>query len=266
MWLLSHLWLLALQTPTLPCQTPPQGMRCVVGGVVTVGTNSEHICQQSENQRQHTRFGPAMEVTVKTIFVDETEVTNAAYQACVKQRRCTPGGPQYRDFREDEQPITALSWWQARAFCVAQGKRLPTEAEWEHAAGSDDEPSCPQTWVMSDRGRSCGVPMNSTKHPDKGRVARVKSTPQNPHGLYEMRGNAEEWVDDWFSPQRDPSQPAGPCAGLDRCPRAPLKMVKGGSWYWPASDAHAWHRRPYKPDNQPAHHFGFRCVKDLSTP
>jgi formylglycine-generating enzyme required for sulfatase activity len=36
--------------------------------------------------------------------------------------------------------------------------------------------------------------------------------------------------------------------------------VRGGSWYWPAEHAHGGHRRRYEPDNDPPHHFGFRCA------
>jgi formylglycine-generating enzyme len=259
----SWLLLLLLQVPK-PCGAPVAGMQCVVGGVVRVGHDGDHRCGQTENRQQHTAFGPSFEVFVDTVYVDETEVTNDAYAACVASQQCHAGGAQYRDFRGPQQPVTALSWLQVRDYCRAQGKRLPTENEWEHAAADDTPPRCPTTWVMSTSGRSCGVPMNSKQHPDKGRVANVRSTPPNRFGLYEMRGNAEEWVDDWFSPQRDAKQPTGPCAGQDRCPGHPLKLVKGGSWYWPEEDAHAWHRRPYRPTNNPAHHFGFRCVRDVT--
>jgi formylglycine-generating enzyme len=257
------LLLFAMQQPR-PCGDPVAGMQCVLGGMVRVGSDDDHRCGQSENRQQQTRFGPAFEVFVDTLYVDETEVTNEAYAACVATQRCTPGGAQYRDFREPHQPVTALSWFQVRDFCIVEGKRLPTENEWEHAATDEGPPLCPGVVVSSAAGRSCGVPMNGTKHPDKGRIAVVRTTPANRHGLYEMRGNVEEWVDDWFVAERR----AGPrpCVGEDRCGKHPLKMVKGGSWYWPGDDAHAWHRRPYRPSNKPAHHFGFRCVQDLPMP
>lgn len=241
------------------CGAAVAGMKCVAGGVVVVGTNDQHKCGQGENRSNKTSFGPAFERFVDTVYVDETEVTNAQYQACVKEKRCKPSTPNYSDFRRPEQPATAMSWFLARDFCVAQGKRLLTEAEWEHAAAIDTAvPDCPAVVVMNDKGRSCGVPMKGA-HADKGRVLEVKNAPANAYGLYEMRGNAEEWVDDWFVKQRSKDTADGPCPGKDSCATATLKMVKGGSWYWPAEDAQSWHRRPWTPTNRPAHHFGFRC-------
>lgn len=249
-----------------PCPTTTvPGMRCVPGGTVTLGTDDAHACAQGENKRRKTQFGPAFSVVVDSVFFDETEVTIAAYNACVAAKQCSRGGPLYNDYARPQQPVTAITWFQARDFCKAQGKRLPTENEWEHAAvgaGDVDVAACPDVIVFDGSGRSCGTP-KKPPHPEKGRVLEVKGTKPNAYGLYEMRGNAEEWVADWFQPQRSSSTPNGPCEGRDTCAKWPLKLVKGGSWYWPAEHATAWHRRPWQPSNKPAHHFGFRCAADV---
>lgn len=247
-----------------PCPTTEvPGMKCVPGGLTVLGTNDDHRCAQGENKRRHTVFGPAMSVFVDTVFLDDTEVTIAAYNACVAAQKCSSGGPLYNDYSRPQQPVTAITWFQARDFCKSLGKRLPTENEWERAAVDVTPPACPAVVVMDEKGRSCGTP-KKPPHPEKGRVLEVKGTPPNALGLYEMRGNAEEWVADWFAPQRSASSANGPCEGKATCAKFPLKLVKGGSWYWPAEHATSWHRRPWQPTNKPAHHFGFRCAADVS--
>ncbi|MGZ3417884.1 MAG: formylglycine-generating enzyme family protein [Polyangiales bacterium] len=77
-------------------------------------------------------------VHVDALCVDSTLVTEAAYRACVASGACTP--PPNKTFcnyshpgREND-PINCIDLVQAKAFCSAQGKRLPTESEWEWVA------------------------------------------------------------------------------------------------------------------------------------
>ena len=246
----------------------PEGMVCIPGGAFERGAPEAHTCAQPENRKIKTKFSPKVRAEIPTFFMDQTEVTIAAYRDCVRGKKCTRGGPLYTDFSRPAQPVTAISWFQAAAFCKAYNKRLPTESEWEFAARDDRPPQCPEVIVKSEDGRSCGTKKKG-KHGATGRVLEVKTTPANGFGLYEMRGNAEEWVDDWFVADFSKCKscqgknPRGPCAGRKKCKRYPLKLVKGGSWYWPGDHATAWHRRPWRPSNKPAHHFGFRCAKDL---
>ena len=270
----SLLWTLA--AAPLPCGPALPGMACIAGAQFQRGTAEPHRCDQGENRGSKTTFGPPIDVSVETFYMDLTEVTIEAYNACVAAKKCPPDGPRYSDFHRPLQPVTATSWFNARTFCEARGKRLPTEVEWERAAKGDDPtfdatpPSCPDVIVMDAKlGRSCGTPMKGA-HADKGRVLEVRTAPPGPFGLFEMRGNAEEWVDDWFAADLVTCgaacagvNPRGPCAGQPSCPSHPKKMVKGGSWYWPKEHARSWHRRPWQPANKPPHHFGFRCAASL---
>jgi formylglycine-generating enzyme len=266
-----------------PADTP-DGMSCVPGGKMKRGTNEEHSCGQGENKRYKTKFGPEEEIWVQTFLMDKTEVTYEAYQLCLTEKKCDYAKPAYSDFNRPTQPMMGASWYAANKYCQAQGKRLPTEAEWERAARGPNgdttpfgmaEVTCDNAVIKDASGRSCGVKKKGGS-PEKGRVLEVALKPAGYYGLYDMVGNAEEWVSDWFAPSYEScgedckgTSPKGPCAGETTCKKfairdgKALKMVKGGSWYWPAQDATGWHRRPHVPTNKPYHHFGFRCASSI---
>ncbi len=250
----------------LPCEEPPPGMACIPGGPFLRG---------SDDGPADTR--PQATVFVQTFYMDTHEVTVEEYRACVRSGRCPEAGPRYLDFDRPRQPITGVSWYDAVAYCRAQGKRLPTEAQWEKAARGTDgrlypwgnEPvDCRRAVIMDASGRSCGVRKARGGHPEKGRPLEVGSRPPGLFGLHDMIGNVWEWVADWYSPSYGACgadclgvDPAGPCDGREPCPGHHRRVVRGGSWYWPAAYATAIRRRPHVPRNDPEfHHFGFRCA------
>jgi len=259
------------KTEALPCggKTPPPGMRCVPAGEFIRG--SKRLVRKLDSGRRLRDESPVMKIYVSAFFMDETEVTVAAYNECVKAGGCTYAKTNYgRRYLHPRQPKMGANWFQARAYCRFRGKRLPAEAEWEKAARGPrgdlypwgNSPADCRKAVIRDRrrGKGCG----------RGTTWPVASRPASRYGLYDMAGNAHEWVNDWYSKSyracgadcagRDPK---GPCGGRDRCPGHRFKIVKGGSWWWPGKIALASHRRPHYPANRPYHHFGFRCAKSL---
>lgn len=252
-----------------PCEDPPPGMACILGGPFFRG---------SDDGPKDTR--PKSIVFVQTFYMDKYEVTVAEYQACVNAKKCRKAGPRYLDFDRPRQPITGVSWYDAVAYCEAVGKHLPTEAEWEKAARGpngflypwgNDPVDCSKAVIMDAQGRSCGVKKGRGKNPEKGRPLEVGSRPPGIYGLYDMVGNVWEWVYDWYSASYaacgkdcEGVNPRGPCQGKEPCPGHRQRVVRGGSWYWPAEYATSIRRRPHIPKNEPEfHHFGFRCAASV---
>lgn len=112
-----------------------------------------------------------------------------------------PRGPD-RPAAADDHPATQVSWNDAAAFCGAAGGRLPSGAEWVHAARGGREGS-PFPW--GDRSPFTGTPPANLfdglfpHHPGSGDsfrgLAPVGMFPPNPYGLFDMAGNVWEWVD-----------------------------------------------------------------------
>jgi formylglycine-generating enzyme required for sulfatase activity len=254
--------------PAAACGTAVAGTACIPAGPFYRGANSGPKNAQ-----------PLASVWMQTYFMDIYEVTYGDYQACVKEKKCKRSKPLYNDYDRPKQPMVGMSWYDAAQFCKARGKHLPTEAEWEKAARGPDgnthpwgnEPAdCKRAVIMDKTGRGCGTPKKPPQE-FKGRTLEVGSRPAGVYGLYDMSGNAWEWVADWYTPSfascgkdcQGPD-PKGPCGGKEPCAGRDQKLVKGGSWYWPPKMATATWRRPHFPANKPYHHFGFRCAVSLA--
>lgn len=153
----------------------------------------------------------------------------------------TPGFEQ-----TDEHPVVCVSWNDARAFAEWMGARLPTEAEWEYAARAEvTAPKLPGDWE-----ETTWYAENA-----EGRTHPVGQKAPNDWGLYDVQGNAWEWVQDWYSPDYYKNSPAtdpeGPEAGK-------LRVCRGGSWH---DDACWLPARNRASPTYRANNIGFRVVK-----
>jgi formylglycine-generating enzyme required for sulfatase activity len=235
-------------------------MACVTGGAFVRGS-----ADGAPDER------PLATVFVQSFLMDTHEVTNEDYERCVADGYCNRPIP-FRGYMRPRQPKVGVSWYDAAAYCALVGKRLPTEAEWERAAGGpetqrfpwgDDERPCTHAVVETRAGKGCGG----------GTTRDVMSTPAGHFGLYDMAGNVWEWVADWYLPYAECGadcqgiDPRGPCGGAAHCPRARAqKVLKGGSWWYPIERARAQARRASGAPNRGPHRFGFRCARDLDAP
>ncbi len=155
-------------------------------------------------------------------------------------------------------PALYVTWTEASDFCRAQGKRLPTEAEWEKAARGEQGNLFP--WGR--KSPVMGLAMFGQYHVHEiPMVASVERGEEgrSPYGLHHMAGNAAEWVEDWFGIDYYATMP-------DRNPRGAgqgrYKVVRGGSWKSAPVLLRTATRSGASP-GQRAATVGFRCAKSM---
>ena len=215
------------------------------------------------------------EVSVSSFYIDKTLVTQEHFQ------KVTGANPSR--WKGDKNPVEQVRWSDAVKFCNqrseleglqpcydlktwqcnfdANGYRLPTEAEWEHACrgGSTtayffgDSPAKLGDYAWFDK--------NSGGHPRP-----VGQKQPNPFGLYDICGNTWEWCNDFYKvdyyQESSKEDPRGPKEGEN-------KVVRGGAWRFSSESC----RSGYRYNESPGYAdvcfgydiYGFRCVKKAAS-
>ncbi len=141
---------------------------------------------------------PPHVVEVSPFWMADTLVTNRQYeQFLVASGYSEPMYWRERRYNEPEQPVVGVKWDDARNFCIWLSEvsgypiDLPTEAQWEFAARSDDERLYPWGSEIPDGTRAHFAKPGSTPLP-------VGSLPagRGPYGTLDQAGNVWEWCRD----------------------------------------------------------------------
>ena len=240
----------------------------VPAGKFIMGSKAEDAlaeCQKLFSGCQLGRFEneqPPHDVDLKEFWIDQTEVTNKQYAACVSGGGCTrpsqtdnfDRSSYYGNSEFDEFPVVYVNWYKAKTYCEWAGRRLPTEAEWEKAARGTDQRTYP--WGE-------GLDCQKANYVDScfGNTSPVGNyeSGKSPYGAYDMAGNVAEWVNDWYSKtyyqNSPPSNPLGPDSGI-------YHVVRGGSkanGNVPSAD-----REYIVPPDWNYGFIGFRCARDVT--
>jgi formylglycine-generating enzyme len=219
---------------------------------------------------------PVHRVWVDGFLIAETQVTVAEYARFLQATGAAPP-PFWHDpnFNRPQQPVVAVSWFEAVAYCEwltsmserpLEGERppshyrllhyrLPTEAEWERAARGGVE------GMLYPWGNEAPLSRPGYAERWKQGPEPVRQSEPNPYGLFEMCENVHEWCADWFdagyyavSPERNPTGP----------PSGERKASRGGSWRHHIKISRCSARSSIPPAFQYAD-YGFRVVRSLSS-
>lgn len=161
-------------------------------------------------------------------------------------------------------PVERVSWYDVQRFLErlntssGPGFRLPTEAEWELACRAGATRPFGATGVMTSQfGNINGnYPYNGPKGTFRGRPLPVGSFPGNAWHFFDMSGNVWEWTQDEHCPY-----PEGPAIDPVGACRAPLRVIRGGSWLFDGNSARCGARYTHRPQDN-GYSLGVRLAHD----
>jgi formylglycine-generating enzyme len=170
------------------------------------------------------RYNPIHTVRLSGYYIYRYPVTVGQYRKfCESKSAKMPAAPKW-GWQEDH-PMVNVSWYDAVAYCNWAGVRLPTEAQWEHAARGPNNYKFP--WGNEFDGSKC---LNSVKPHAASGTAKVGSYTANDFGLYDMAGNVWNWCQDaygkyfWWTGE-DYNNPVNSYSGVGD------RVLRGGAWW-----------------------------------
>jgi formylglycine-generating enzyme required for sulfatase activity len=276
-------------------EKPMRAMTLDLGDGVTIElvriSAGRFILGDTSGNGQDHEWPPSIVEVKRGFWIGRTEVTNAQFRRFLPahssgyftKRQIDRDGPGVQ-LDTPNQPAVRVSWTEAMRFCRRMSEAtgrcivLPSEAQWEYAARAG---TSTELWYggldadfsnaanMADRSLAClymgtaGVtvlqPIPSVMSCDDLAIAtaEVASYRANPWGLYDVHGNAGEWVRTIY--RSYPYREDDGRNDVTRASSAEKRVVRGGSFYDRPRRCRSAHRRAY-PAWQGVHDVGFRIV------
>lgn len=199
---------------------------------------------------------PVHEVCLQDYYISKYEVTQQQWQDVMNNNPAL-------DQSDSNFPIDIVSWWDIEVFIeklnaqTSQNYRLPTEAEWEFACRAGGKEL---KYGTKDGSLSKDLALYLGDENSGKTLMPVGSFPPNPLGLYDMSGNASEWVMDWYDRKHYGQSPVNNPVVL-KTRLETLKVRRGGNWAdqgWILRCTNRNYRRP----GLRLTGLGFRLAKD----
>lgn len=267
----------------------PEGMILIQNAVFQMGIEESELDKLAEMGKDvphmsmvHSRWWFADEMPIHTVvldsfYIDISEVTNNLFSLFVDSTNYNAEGnwKKYSCKERENHPVINITWNDATAYAEWAGKRLPTEEEWEYAAGGGQEGFYFPWGNEPDQGMANYRYWGETFWAGTWRLlglrklgtTEVGSYPPNGFGLYDMIGNVSEWIANYHRPYPDsvdlvdPYHKYGPWG--DDPPDYNKKVVRGGSWETPnAVFLRITYRSGISAESYSCNR-GFRCVKNI---
>lgn len=222
----------------------------MMGGAVEVGRKDEF---------------PRHKVYLDAFYLDRYEVTGKDFENFLQvnpKEHPTITGWFGRKARPElaNSPVIGLTWKRCQKFCRWQGKRLPTEAEWERAAAGLKGNIYPWGNSKPDAkkanfGRCCFIMKGLVLNP-VGKLQLGKT----PEGVYDLAGNIAEWVYDWYDKNYYKTSPYKNPRGPDK---GKYHVIRGGAWNSLPDYLRSSSRYGYD-DAKDFYGIGCRCAKSAN--
>ncbi|MFT3996023.1 MAG: formylglycine-generating enzyme family protein [Asticcacaulis sp.] len=187
----------------------------IPGGAFDMGSGHGEPGREGDEAPRH-------RVEIKSFFASKYEITEAQWDTCVADQACKPlrqsSGPDY--------PVWDLRWKEAEAYVQWLSKktgrtyRFLSEAEWEYAARAGS------TGLYSWGNRVSAAQANYAAS-GFGAVRPVGQYKPNAFGLYDMHGNAWEWVADCY---RESGYYQAPTDGSAVTGECQMHVLRGGAF------------------------------------
>ena len=267
---------------------PPSNMVYIPAGTFMMG-NATNVLPVEEGFPNEL---PQHEVFTDAFYIDKYEVTSGLWNILTTwdfHQGIRYAFSNHYSGGTDDKPRSGVDWFDSIKFCnlrseyegltpvyytdpaftniyrsgevvpyvnwLADGYRLPTEAEWEKAARGG-KPDLRYPW--SDTGNEFSI---DKARDDLAWTSPVGSFPPNDYGLYDMAGNVTEWVWDWYAESYYSHSPANNPRGPDS---GEFRVARGGGYNSTAEEMRVARRHYIFPswDWTPLYEdLGFRCVR-----
>jgi len=153
-------------------------------------------------------------------------------------------------------PVEQVSWNTIQDYLSTTGMRLPSEAEWEYACRAGTQTPFYNGSTLDSTVDSLAWYGSCCNGNSGGQTHAVGGKTPNGFGLYDMLGNAWEWVNDQYDtyPEAAQTNPTGPTSLTNR-------VMRGGSFYYDTLEVRSSDRYSLEP-NYSYRDVGFRVVRN----